>query len=75
MKSLSCPDRHCSPSGKGDAGAIIHHGFHKTPWETASLPIPNLREDVRPDNRDTLPSTPGTVRPLLMKSRFSAWKA
>jgi IS1 family transposase len=25
MKSLSCPNRHCPPSGKGDVGAIIRH--------------------------------------------------
>jgi transposase-like protein len=27
MKSLSCPNRHCHSSGKGDVGAIIRHGF------------------------------------------------
>ena len=32
MKSLSCPNRHCPPSGKGDAGAIIRHGFYTTRW-------------------------------------------
>jgi transposase-like protein/IS1 family transposase len=30
MKSLSCPNRHCSPSGKGEIGAIIRHGFYTT---------------------------------------------
>ena len=30
MKSLSCPNRHCPPSGKGDVGAIIRHGFYMT---------------------------------------------
>jgi transposase-like protein/IS1 family transposase len=32
MKSLSCPNRHCPPSGKGDIGAIIRHGFYTTRW-------------------------------------------
>src|SRR5512136_1702379 len=32
MKSLSCPNQHCPPSGKGDAGAIIRHGFYTTRW-------------------------------------------
>ena len=32
MKSLSCPNRHCPPSGKAGAGAIIRHGFYKTRW-------------------------------------------
>ncbi len=32
MKSLSCPKRHCPPSGKGDLGAIIRHGFYTTRW-------------------------------------------
>ncbi len=32
MKSLSCPNRHYPPSRKGDAGAIIRHGFHTTTW-------------------------------------------
>jgi hypothetical protein len=30
MKSLSCPNKHCPPSGKGDVGAIICHGFYTT---------------------------------------------
>ena len=30
MKSLSCPNRHCPPSGKSDVGAIIRHGFYTT---------------------------------------------
>ena len=30
MKSLSCPNRHCPPSGKGNVGAIIRHGFYPT---------------------------------------------
>jgi transposase-like protein/IS1 family transposase len=32
MKSLSCPNRHCPPSRKGVAGAIIRHGFSTTRW-------------------------------------------
>src|SRR5689334_25193837 len=32
MKSLSCPNRHCSPSEKRARGAIVHHGFYKTRW-------------------------------------------
>ena len=32
MKSLSCPNRHFPPSRKGDAGAIIRHGFYTTRW-------------------------------------------
>ena len=32
MKSLSCPNRHFPPSRKGDAGAIIRHGFYMTRW-------------------------------------------
>jgi transposase-like protein len=32
MKSLGCPNQHCPPSGKGDAGAIIRHGFYTTRW-------------------------------------------
>lgn len=32
MKSLSCPNKHRSPSGKGDVGAIIRHGFYTTRW-------------------------------------------
>ena len=32
MQSLSCPNRHCPPSGKGDVGAIIRHGFYTTRW-------------------------------------------
>ena len=32
MKSLSCTNRHCPPSRKGDTGAIIRHGFYKTRW-------------------------------------------
>jgi transposase-like protein/IS1 family transposase len=30
MKSLNCPNRHCRPSGKGDVGAVIRHGFYTT---------------------------------------------
>lgn len=32
MNSLSCPNRHCPPSAKGDIGAIIRHGFYATRW-------------------------------------------
>ncbi len=32
MKSLGCPNRHCSLSGKADTGHIIRHGFYKTTW-------------------------------------------
>jgi transposase-like protein/IS1 family transposase len=32
MKSLSCPNTHCPPSGKGGPGAIIRHGFYRTRW-------------------------------------------
>jgi hypothetical protein len=32
MQSLSCPTKHCPPSGKGDVGAIIRHGFYTTRW-------------------------------------------
>jgi transposase-like protein len=32
MKSLSCPNRYCPPSGKGNIGAIIRYGFYKTRW-------------------------------------------
>ena len=32
MKSLSCPNRHCSPSRKSAARSIIRHGFYKTRW-------------------------------------------
>ena len=30
MKSLKRPHNHCPPSGKGDSGAIICHGFYRT---------------------------------------------
>ena len=30
MKSLSCPNRHDPPSGKGDIGAVIRHAFYTT---------------------------------------------
>jgi transposase-like protein len=32
MKSLSCPNRHCSPSEKCPRGTIVHLGFYKTRW-------------------------------------------
>jgi transposase-like protein len=32
MKSLNRPNKQCPSSGKGDFGAIIRHGFHKTRW-------------------------------------------
>jgi hypothetical protein len=32
MQSLSCPNRQCPPSGKGNVGAIIRHGFYTTRW-------------------------------------------
>ena len=32
MKSLNCPNKDCTPSKEGSAGAIIRHGFHKTRW-------------------------------------------
>jgi len=32
MKSLNCPNKDCTPSKEGDAGAIIRHGFYKTRW-------------------------------------------
>ena len=32
MKSLNCPNRDCTPSKEGNAGAIIRHGFYKTRW-------------------------------------------
>ena len=32
MKSLSCSNKHCPPSRKGAAGAIIRHGFYTTRW-------------------------------------------
>ena len=32
MKSLSCLNRYCPPSGRRDAGAIIRHGFYTSSW-------------------------------------------
>jgi transposase-like protein len=32
MKSLSCPNRRCSRSGKPTSGSIICHGFYITLW-------------------------------------------
>src|SRR5215510_16298160 len=32
MKSVSCPNMHCSPSGKSVPGNIIRFGFYKTRW-------------------------------------------
>src|SRR5262249_13501137 len=32
MKSLSCPNKNCPRSGKGDSRAITLHGFYKTKW-------------------------------------------
>jgi transposase-like protein/IS1 family transposase len=32
MQSLSCPNRHCPSSAKGNVGAIIRHGFYTTRW-------------------------------------------
>src|SRR5499426_2023907 len=32
MKSLSCPNSDCPPSGKGGVGAIVRHGFYTTRW-------------------------------------------
>src|SRR5262252_4123477 len=32
MKNLSCPNSRCPPSGKGDLGAIVRHGFYTTRW-------------------------------------------
>jgi transposase-like protein len=32
MKSLSCPNRHCSLSSKGKVGGIIRHGFYTARW-------------------------------------------
>ena len=32
MKSLSCPNKHCPPLGKGDFGTVIRQGFYKTRW-------------------------------------------
>jgi transposase-like protein/IS1 family transposase len=32
MKSLSCANKHRPPSGKGEVGAIIRHGFYTTRW-------------------------------------------
>ena len=32
MKNLSCPNKRCPPSGKGDVGAIVRHGFYTTRW-------------------------------------------
>jgi transposase-like protein/IS1 family transposase len=32
MKSLSCPNKHRPPSGKGEVGTIIRHGFYTTRW-------------------------------------------
>ena len=32
MKSLTCPNKHHPPSGKGHVGAIIRHGFYATRW-------------------------------------------
>jgi hypothetical protein len=30
MKSLCCANKHRPPSGKGEVGAIIRHGFYTT---------------------------------------------
>jgi len=32
MKSLNGPNKDCTPSKEGNAGAIIHHGFYRTKW-------------------------------------------
>jgi hypothetical protein len=65
MKSLSCPNRHCSASGKGDPGAIIRHGFYTTRVGGASsLPMPDLWKDPLLDSRDTLLPTSASARHL-----------
>ena len=63
MKSLSCPNRHCPPSGKGNVGAIIRHGFYTTTvGKASSLPVPDLWKDLLLDHRDTLLSTSTPAR-------------
>jgi hypothetical protein len=54
MKSLTCPNKHRPPSGKGDVGG--HHSprlLHDEVGKESPLPVPELREDILLDNRDT----------------------
>ena len=63
MKSLTCPNRHCPPSGKGDARS--HHSprlLHDEVGKASSLPVSELWKDVLLDNPDTLLSTPTPSR-------------
>ncbi len=65
MQSLSCPNRHCPPSGKGNVGAIIRHGFYTTrAGKASSLPVSELWKDLLLDNPDTLLSTPAPSHDL-----------
>jgi hypothetical protein len=74
MKSLSCPNRHCHPSGKGDVGAIIRHGFYKTRWESIVATSARLVERRSAQQPRHLIIDSNTVAPRLMKSPPSVSK-
>src|SRR5262245_9241516 len=61
MKSLSCPNRHCPPSRKGDFEPIIRHGFYKTRW--------GKRRRYRCQACETFSSTNGTPYYRLQHQR------
>jgi hypothetical protein len=39
MESLSCPNRHCPFSGKGDVAPVIRHGFYTKVGKASLLPV------------------------------------
>jgi hypothetical protein len=67
MQSLSCPNRHCPPSGKSNVGAIIRHGFYTT--RSGSVIVTSARLVERRSARQPghLNIDSNTVAPSLMK--------
>ena len=64
MKSLTCPNGHCSPRKMPvpeRSFATVSTGLV---GEASSLPVPDLWKDLLLDHQDTLLSTPTSARTL-----------
>ena len=65
MKSLRCPNRSCQLLGKSWCWEHYPLWFlYNQVRETASIPVSDLREDVLPEHRYAIPSTPTSSRDL-----------
>jgi hypothetical protein len=56
-KSL-CANRECPLAGQAATGIVVRHGFYQIKSEASSIPMPDLRQDLRYKHRDPLLPTP-----------------